>query len=106
VSITEAYLIAEPDDYALQAENEYNAEWFRDYLPPGEEPLEPVSDIYYPILQDYHEKFNHQDRIGEEKLVGLLSFSVYWRDFIRNSLPEGSKGVYVVLESDCNPSFT
>jgi hypothetical protein len=104
--LTEAYLIAEPDDFALQAENEYNAEWIGDFLPPGEEPLEPVSDIYYPILEHYHEVFNHANHVKDDDIVGLLSLSVYWRDFIRNILPEGSNGIDVVFESGCNPSFT
>jgi len=43
---------------------------------------------------------------ADHKVVGILSQSVYWRDLIKNILPEGSDGIYCVFESPCNPTFT
>jgi hypothetical protein len=38
--------------------------------------------------------------------VGIFGLSVYWRDLIRNILPEGSHGIVCVFENTCGKSFT
>merc|ERR1719464_1425313 len=78
--------------------------------------MEPISDIYYPIIAnankyievDVDSNNDHDDYgIGiNNDVVGLFSVSVYWRDTIRNILPQGSHGLIAVFENPCNPTFT
>jgi Adenylate and Guanylate cyclase catalytic domain len=112
VTVTEAYLIASPDDLDLIVNNEETASIYAGFLPEGEEPMEPVSDIFYPILENAHKQIqitdsgdDHSDK-EEHKVVAILSLSVYWRDTIRDILPEGSNGILLVFENPCNPTFT
>jgi class 3 adenylate cyclase len=110
--LTEAYLISYPDDEERLAEDMIEAEWIASYLPPGEEPMEPISDIFYPIIANANENIEvhtttaaHTDETDDE-VVGIFSVSVYWRDMIKNILPQGSNGLMAVFENPCNPSFT
>jgi class 3 adenylate cyclase len=111
ISISEAYLIAHDNDTALIEENELNADWYSSYLTSDEDPMEPVSDIYFPILDDaadqLHEHVDHY-KTSDHKLGGFLAASIYWRDLIKGILPVGSNGMILVFESSggCNPSFT
>ena len=106
--ITESYLISYPNDTEQVEEDRLEAEWISDYLPEGEEPMEPISDIYYPIIANSNKHIEVKDGAGEEghNLVALFSISIYWRDTIRNILPEGTHGLLVVFENPCNPTFT
>jgi len=110
VVITDTYLISYPDDEERIENDKDEAEWISNYLPEGEEPMEPISDIFYPIIADANEHIELQGRdtqhINETDVVGIFSLSVYWRDTIRNILPDGSHGLVVVFENPCNPTFT
>ena len=114
VTITEPYMIAWPSDTEKQEENEAEAEWISDYLEPGEEPLEPISDIYYPIVVEALDNIQlHEEDIDAEiyptesnKIGAILALSIYWRDALRDLLPTGSAGVVVVFENACDvPPF-
>jgi hypothetical protein len=118
VGISEAYLIpGRQDDPEKVAEDVDEAEWIKDFIPPEDDPMEPISDIIYPIIADLAAKRvgvmtskNNTDdtdyQPSEHQFVGLLSLSVYWRDLIRGILPPGSNGIVVVFENKCNPTFT
>ena len=110
VTITDAYLISHTDDEKSVTHDKHEADWISIYLPEGEEPMEPISDIFYPIIADANEHIELQDgdrqHINEADVVGIFSLSVYWRDTIRNILPDGSHGLVVVFENLCNPTFT
>ena len=87
----------------------YEAEWVGSYLPPDEEPMEPISDIFYPILPSGIDTFNQNDDDfdrSDQSFAGHLTMSFYWRSTIRDILPEGSDGILVVFENPCNPTFT
>jgi hypothetical protein len=43
--ITEAYMLPDPNDPEQMAETEAWAEWFKNYVPPGESPSEPAVDM-------------------------------------------------------------
>jgi hypothetical protein len=45
--ITPAYHLPDPNDPADVLDANISAEWFRDYVPPGRNLLEPASDVYY-----------------------------------------------------------
>ena len=86
VVITDAYMIAYEDDYERIENNVFYAEFFAPYLPPGVEPMEPASDIYYPIFEDSHKgiKLTEND---DREAVGVFCLSVYWRDTVKKILP-------------------
>jgi Adenylate and Guanylate cyclase catalytic domain len=107
--ISEAYLISYPDDLARIHEDLMDADWIAEYLPAGVEPMEPISDILYPIIHDAHLQIAHMDGAynpDEHRLVALFSLTMYWRDTMKDILPEGSNGLRLVFENPCNPTFT
>jgi hypothetical protein len=46
-AITSPYNLPDPNNPEDVAFTESNAEWYRDYLPPGRDPYEPFSDLLY-----------------------------------------------------------
>lgn len=80
--------------------------FFSSYLPPNDEPFEPMLDIYYPIVNDLSR--NAVRQIGENisASVGMLAIPIYWRSFLRDILTEGSNGIIVVVHNTCNRPFT
>jgi signal transduction histidine kinase len=119
VLIKEAFLIPPYDDPVLATEMQLTADWLRDYISPDEEAMEPVSDIFYPILESMKEAVQvggndivhaeendqaHEDYIVE--IQGLVALTIYWRDTIKGILPPGSTGIVVVFDNPCNPSFS
>lgn len=114
VTITEPYMIAWPWDTEKHEENVAEAEWIRDYLEPGEEPLEPISDVYYPMVVEALDNIHlHEEDLESEnystesnKIGAVLALSIYWRDALRDLLPTGSMGVVIVFENACDvPPF-
>jgi hypothetical protein len=77
----------------------------------GEESLEPVVDIYVPLLDESIESYDvYNDKNStaqdEKTFRGFFSLSIYWRAMMKNTLPEGSDGIILVVENECAPSFT
>lgn len=118
ITITEPYMIAWPWDTAKQEENAGEAEWLQYLLEPGENPLEPISDIYYPVIADALPNIYHREedlsalggepyKTTENHLGAYLALTIYWRDALRDLLPVGSAGVTVTFENACDvPPFT
>lgn len=111
VTLSEAYLIHLPDaDPDVIEEDIDEAAWISDYLTTDEDPMEPISDYYYPIIDNVVDQLNTFDEanydVEANNVVALLSISVYWRDALKDILPDGSEGLVVVFENPCNPSFT
>lgn len=104
--ITEAYQLPDPNNEDEMAEHEEQIAWISDYVNEGQNPDEPISDITYPVLDT-------QGQISvllpkQEPVVGMIAFSVYWRELIQDILPDNARGVVVVVESvqECNPTFS
>jgi hypothetical protein len=110
VSLSKAYHIAYPGDTSLDEENQAWADYFSSYITSGEDPMEPLSDMYYPMVEDLLDWRNVRDHPdydpSQHKIAGIMSQSFYWRDMIKNILPQGSDGILAVFESPCNPTFT
>ena len=90
-------------------ENQYWEEWFQDFVPPGEKANEPMSDIYYPIvdtLQLSTQKINSTVKISNNPAVAILGATIFWRDVMEHILPRGNNGIVVVFENPCSPTFT
>ena len=57
----------------------------------------PATFLVSPVNDDF-------DRKG--KLVAFISAIVPWHNFFENTLPDGSKGMCVIIRSTCRPSLT
>eukprot|EP00538_Stauroneis_constricta_P012892 CAMPEP_0119571340 /NCGR_PEP_ID=MMETSP1352-20130426/44071_1 /TAXON_ID=265584 /ORGANISM="Stauroneis constricta, Strain CCMP1120" /LENGTH=1278 /DNA_ID=CAMNT_0007621019 /DNA_START=47 /DNA_END=3883 /DNA_ORIENTATION=- len=104
VTITEPYMLPDPDNEEEVEQAQSYADWYKDRIAPDEIPLEPAAEIYFPM-------FGKADEIQattseKEDAVALFAASFYWRDMIRNLLPSGTRGIIVVTENPCAPSFT
>lgn len=108
VTITDAYLISYQGDEDRLQNDKDEADWISSYLLDDEEPMEPISDIFYPILTQANRQIeiHDDDENNQYHVAGIFSLAVYWRDTIKNILPVGSNGLIVVFENPCNPSFT
>jgi hypothetical protein len=104
VFISPAYLIHVEGNDAVNQANEGYAYFFQDFIQPGEVAMEPVSDIYYPILANAADDVSTQGTDGD--VVAILSLSVYWRNTLKNILPTGANGVDVEFTNPCSPTFT
>lgn len=103
IVITAPYLNPDPNDEAAMEGARSRAGWLYERLHPDEEPLEPASDLYFPIFGDL-DSFE----VDKSKISPVATFGVtfYWRDMIRDILPESAKGILVVVENPCSASFT
>jgi hypothetical protein len=109
LAYTERNFIYRDDSAALKAETAAATAWIRDYIQPDEEPVEPISNLFYPIV----ERMDEVKVVGAEDydpanraIVGAISSSFYWRAMIRDILPPGSDGIVVVFDCPCNDPFT
>jgi Adenylate and Guanylate cyclase catalytic domain len=65
--------------------------------------------LFYPIVNNLSrvdQSITAPDINANDTVVALIVVQIYWRDFIRDLLPEGSNGIVVVVESPCNENFT
>jgi len=82
-------------------------EWYKDYIGPSKDPMEPISDIYYPIFEQAADLVVLPSPNQESfPILGFLALSIYWRDMIKDILPLGMDGIVIVFENPCNPTFT
>ena len=102
ITITSPYLNHDPKNETQVEEDAIAADWLYDYSNP-DEPIEPASDLFFPI-QDNIKSVESDPSVFPTVAVFVVTF--YWRDFIRDILPESSKGVLVVVENPCSASFT
>lgn len=110
VAVSKAYMIADPGDKSLEEENEAWADYFSSYITSGENPMEPLSDFYYPMILDLldHRSVRSSPDYdpSQHQIAGILSQSIYWRDMIKDILPQDSNGYLAVFKTPCNPKFT
>ena len=121
VVISEAYLLPDPLDPVAVEETEIWSEWLSGFVQPGEPYDEPASDLYFPIFdqleqirapssaQDGNENDSNNNKEydpSQQRVVGTLVATLFWRDLIQNILPPNNVGIVVVFENPCNPTFT
>jgi hypothetical protein len=71
-------------------------------IPKDESPSEPVTSLVYPIIdQDGLDLQLSEDDINNGDVVGTISFGFFWRDLLRDILPESSQGILAVTEISC-----
>jgi hypothetical protein len=94
-----------PDEVANA---EYWADVYSGWVSSGDDPMEPVSDIIYPVIDELKSIQIHEDgnNTSNQTIVGILSSSFYWRDVLKNILPSGREGLVVVIDNPCKVPFT
>jgi len=104
-TVSAAYMIPDDNDKAKMQEAMDWADWFKDYIDPDENPMEPVSDISYPI----HKEIQRSLEPGWDRMnytvVAIMSSSFYWRDLLKAIVRE-THSLDVVFHNECNPTFT
>jgi hypothetical protein len=107
--VDQPMMIPRPDNPKAQIEAEMWCEYYADFLPPGKNCMEPVSTIYYPILESLDEIELSSDKNYPDnfEVKAILAADMYWRDVIQDILPPGSNGMVLVVENDCvDDAFT
>lgn len=93
-----------------EAETQAWGEYYQDYLAPGEEAIEPMSDVAYPIIQGMATRVAAAGADGYDPAnhtaVGIIVATMYWRSLIHNILPQGSNGIQVVFKMCSDDFFT
>ena len=102
VTLSEPYLLPDYDDPVSVEENEVWADWLSDFIEPDENPMEPAIDISFPMF----DTLNSVQADPETEIVAMVVTSLYFRDLIKNVLPNGCSGVIVVTENACSPAFS
>jgi hypothetical protein len=124
VVLTEVYNIPKDADDDLA---QTFVEWFKPFVPPDFNTSEPVADIYLPMLQRYIKangshlhslhhsdtenfvmsQYNKTDKNGiPNDFVGIMSVSVFWRDWIHGLNAYSKTELHLVFDNPCNPIFT
>jgi hypothetical protein len=87
---------------------EYWADVYSGWVSPGDNPMEPVSDIIYPVIDklDRIQITEGDNDMSVHKIVAVLSSSFYWRDVLKNILPTGRNGMVIVIDNPCKTPFT
>eukprot|EP00934_Nitzschia_sp_Nitz4_P002155 Nitzschia sp. Nitz4//scaffold6_size259037//151917//155608//NITZ4_001087-RA/size259037-processed-gene-0.270-mRNA-1//-1//CDS//3329556932//2155//frame0 len=101
--------IADSDDPNAVSAAANNNLFIKDYVGDEEDETEPFSDIFFPILDvaaDYVEVPQNASSTDLGKMVGVFAMTFYWRDLLKNILPDGSNGIIVVFENACGEAFT
>jgi hypothetical protein len=102
-------MIPRPDNPMAQLEADIWCDYYADFLPPGENCMEPLSTLYYPILESLDEIELSSDSKYPDgfEVKAIVAADLYWRDLIRDILPPGSNGILVVFENECvDDAFT
>jgi hypothetical protein len=94
------------------AQVEDDKQWaniYKSFIDEDDDPMEPVSDILYPIIDEMNriEIFDANGNSTTKPVVlGNIATSFYWRDVLRNVLPRKRDGIIVVIDNACEASFT
>ena len=85
---------------------EYWGSVYKALIDPKDNPVEPVSDINYPVYDTLDDIELPSESYDPTKIVGVVTSVFYWRDIFKNILPEGRRGIRVVVDNPCKASFT
>jgi hypothetical protein len=105
--VTNDNLILRRND--VDAVEEANAwiDWYQQFLGKDRNANEPVSDLYYPIMNQLSQQQIEGGNNNGGEIVGMMSTSIYWRDMMKGiSLPSNHHIIDIVFENQCNPTFT
>jgi hypothetical protein len=86
-------------------EIENSNDWIKDFVSPEDDHTEPFAEIDYPIVDTAADSVSQKAILNHGKVVSIFSLTFYWRDLIKDILPQGSNGIIVVFEK-CNQTFS
>jgi hypothetical protein len=66
---------------------------------------EPLSPFIYPVYNTSAEAVKDENVEAAQEVALIVSY-FYWRDFLKDILPTGERGLVVVVANECNQSFT
>jgi len=78
--------------------------WVQGFIGADEDPSEPLTVMYYPVVDNALERVSAYKENGT--VVSVIAVSFFWRELVRGILPEGSKGLYVVIGNECGQVMT
>jgi hypothetical protein len=94
---------ADPDDPVAVAQAANTSDWAVPYIDNNEDPREPFSNMYYPVIDAID---NVVIQVADQtKALGIVGFSFFWRDTLKNTLPPNSKGVVIVFQNSCGDQY-
>lgn len=79
------------------------------FVPDGYNVREPAALAILPVYEKAVDQIRMEvnaDDDNDNEPVAYLTFSFFFKELIRDILPENSQGVHVVVDSDCGGSFT
>lgn len=99
--------VLDPNIPYIDSDQAVSVNFIKNFIPPMENPAEPTIILVYPII-DQQEQLTVSDlsQISDDQLVGTHSFTLFYRDILRNILPDRSRGIMVVTETACGQVFT
>jgi hypothetical protein len=105
------YLLADISNPEQYQQDQTDAIWLSSYAPylDIEEVMRPFFDFHFPVLADANDKIQLMDGTyskDDHRVVAIISIGIYWSYMISNILPQGSNGILVVFENECNQTFT
>ena len=62
--------------------------------------------IRFPVTESMDSIESFQVNQSKYPVVATIDTITYWRDFIKNLLPETSRGIKMYFENACSGSFT
>lgn len=95
---------ADPNDPAAVSQAQITSHWAKAYISQDKDPNEPISDMYYPVLDDSYDDV-HIDTTKNTSALGVVAFTFYWRDMLNDILPSESKGLVLVFQTPCNNQY-
>ena len=98
----------DPSDPLQVTEANLYGQWASTYVGPGEDPTEPLSSLYYPIMDcaaDYV-SIASGDKTEECNMVGVVVVALFWRELLKNAMSVGNDGMIAVIESSCDQTFS
>jgi hypothetical protein len=112
VTMSEPTLVPNPDNADEVAEAEEFCDFYRSYIPPGSNCMEPMATIYYPILSD--DKIDTEIEIYKSPgypeaydVKAVIALDFYWKAHLQDLLPASATGIIVVFENESsNATFT
>eukprot|EP00977_Amphora_coffeiformis_P022885 scaffold11722_cov116-Amphora_coffeaeformis.AAC.1 len=97
--------VVDPSAPGTSTGNRY-VDYVSNFIPANENPREPVVTLIYPIIDQKTSLHIDADAVNETQFVGTFSFVLFWRDLLRNILPDKSEGIHVVTETSCAQVFS
>ena len=96
--------VVDPRDPTTNPVDMISVNFAKNFIPPTENAAEPMVNLLYPII-DQKEKLRIDDD-SDAPVVGMWICTIFWREMLRNILPDTSKGILVMTENSCGQNFT